>query len=96
MWFFASSRTFWNCALGELILDESLGLPTFQVKSVSLYGWTFFYKRAFDIVVSLILFVVGAVPLGFLALLIKLDSPPGPILFRQERVGYKGEDLSDI
>lgn len=76
--------------MGELILDESLGLPTFQVKSVSLYGWTFFYKRAFDIVVSLILFVVGAVPLGFLALLIKLDSP-GPILFRQERVGYKGK-----
>lgn len=75
--------------MGELILDESLGLPTFQVKSISLHGWTFFYKRTFDVVVSSLFLVVGAVPLGLLALLIKLDSP-GPVFFRQERVGYKG------
>lgn len=76
--------------MGELILDESLGLPTFQVKSVSLYGWTFVYKRAFDMAVSLILLTVGVVPLTLLAILIKWDSP-GPVFFRQERVGYKGK-----
>jgi lipopolysaccharide/colanic/teichoic acid biosynthesis glycosyltransferase len=76
--------------MGELILDESLGLPTFQVKSVSLYGWTFVYKRAFDMAVSLILLTVGAIPLALLAVLIKWDSP-GPVFFRQERVGYKGK-----
>jgi exopolysaccharide biosynthesis polyprenyl glycosylphosphotransferase len=76
--------------MGELILDESLGLPTFQVKSVSLYGWTFVYKRAFDMAVSLILLTLGAIPLALLAILIKWDSA-GPIFFRQERVGYKGK-----
>ncbi|MBL0059885.1 MAG: sugar transferase [Elusimicrobia bacterium] len=74
--------------MGELILDESLGLPTFQVKSVSLHGWTYVYKRTFDLFVSVGLLVVGAVPLALLAILIKLDSP-GPVFFRQERVGYK-------
>lgn len=76
--------------MGELILDESLGLPTFQVKSVSLYGWTFVYKRAFDMAVSLLLLSLGAIPLALLAVLIKWDSP-GPVFFRQERVGYKGK-----
>lgn len=76
--------------MGELILDESLGLPTFQVKSVSLYGWTFVYKRAFDVAVSLFLLIAGAIPLAFLAVLIKWDSM-GPVFFRQERVGYKGK-----
>lgn len=76
--------------MGELILDESLGLPTFQVKSISLHGWTFFYKRTFDILVSLVLLAIGALPLLLLSLLIKWDSP-GPVFFRQERVGYKGK-----
>ncbi len=78
--------------MGELILDESLGLPTFQVKSVSLHGWTYVYKRTFDLFVSVGLLVVGAVPLALLAILIKLDSP-GPVFFRQERVGYKGKNF---
>lgn len=76
--------------MGELILDESLGLPTFQVKSVSLHGWTYLYKRTFDLAVSLTLLVVAAIPLTLLSILIKWDSP-GPIFFRQQRVGYKGK-----
>jgi lipopolysaccharide/colanic/teichoic acid biosynthesis glycosyltransferase len=43
-------------------------------------------KRAFDIVVSLLGLVVFSPLLLMVALAIKLDSP-GPILFRQERIG---------
>jgi exopolysaccharide biosynthesis polyprenyl glycosylphosphotransferase len=76
--------------MGELILDESLGLPTFQVKSISLHGWTFFYKRLFDLVVSVFLLALLSIPLGLLAFFIKMDSP-GAVFFRQERVGYRGK-----
>jgi exopolysaccharide biosynthesis polyprenyl glycosylphosphotransferase len=46
-------------------------------------------KRACDIVVSLTLMLIGIPIFLLIALLIKLDSP-GPILFRQERVGRGG------
>ena len=42
-------------------------------------------KRIFDLVVSFILLMILAIPMGIIALLIKLDSP-GPIFFRQERI----------
>jgi sugar transferase (PEP-CTERM system associated) len=43
-------------------------------------------KRAFDIVCALLLTVVSAPVMLITALLIKLESP-GPVLYRQERVG---------
>ncbi len=79
--------------MGEVILDDSLGLPTFQLRSVSLHGGTYFYKRFFDVSVSIVLMALGIVPLSLLALFIKWDSR-GPIFYRQSRVGYKGREFS--
>ena len=47
-------------------------------------------KRAFDVVFSLLVFVVFCWLFAAIALLIKLDDPRGPVLFRQERVGKDG------
>ena len=47
-------------------------------------------KRAFDIVAGLGVLVVTAIPMGIIAILIKLDSP-GPVLYRQERVTTCGK-----
>src|SRR5579863_3514875 len=44
-------------------------------------------KRIFDIVGSLFLLICWIVPMLLIALAITLDSP-GPILFRQRRIGY--------
>jgi len=46
-------------------------------------------KRMFDVAVVLVLLPVLIVPLAVVAVLVKLDSP-GPALFRQERVGFRG------
>ena len=43
-----------------------------------------FLKRTFDVAVSAVLIVLLALPMLFIAILIRLDSP-GPALFRQER-----------
>jgi lipopolysaccharide/colanic/teichoic acid biosynthesis glycosyltransferase len=69
-------------------LDNSLGLPTYQVKPVTLHGWTYFYKRLFDIVVSITLLAFAMVPLLVIAFLVKIDSA-GPILLNQLRMGHK-------
>lgn len=46
-------------------------------------------KRAFDLVVSLILLIILAIPMGVIAVLIKRDSE-GPVFYRQERVTTYG------
>lgn len=49
-----------------------------------------FFKRVFDILLSLIGIIVCFVPMMIIAIAIKIDSP-GPVLFRQKRIGYKGK-----
>jgi exopolysaccharide biosynthesis polyprenyl glycosylphosphotransferase len=51
--------------------------------------WRITVKRGIDIVVSLLLLVMNLPALLFAAIAIKLDSP-GPILFRQRRIGLHG------
>ena len=45
-----------------------------------------FFKRCFDIILSLLGIIVLAFPMLILALVIKVDSP-GPIFFKQKRIG---------
>jgi len=43
-------------------------------------------KRVLDFVLSLVGIIILAIPMGVIALLVKLETP-GPVLFRQKRVG---------
>lgn len=52
-----------------------------------------FAKRTFDIMVSIVLMVLLSPLLLILAVVIRLSSP-GPVLFRQERVGLKKETFT--
>lgn len=52
-----------------------------------------FFKRFIDIVLSLILLVVLAIPMLIIALAIKIDSR-GPVVFKQKRLGRKGKEFN--
>ncbi len=49
-----------------------------------------YFKRFFDIILSLIVLIVLSPVLLIIAVLIKLDSK-GPVIFRQERIGLHGK-----
>ena len=49
-----------------------------------------FFKRFFDLVTATLLLVMIAIPMGIIALMIKIEDP-GPILYRQERVTKYGK-----
>ncbi len=49
-----------------------------------------FFKRLLDIVCSLIGLSLCLLPMFIIAIAIKIDSR-GPVLFKQERIGYKGK-----
>jgi polysaccharide biosynthesis protein PslA len=56
-------------------------------------AWRLRLKRAFDIVGALLCLAVGSVVLLVAAVLIRLDSP-GPVWFRQQRIGLDGKPFT--
>ncbi len=52
-----------------------------------------YVKRILDVVLSLTVLLVLGLPMLLLALWIKLDSP-GPVIFKQQRIGKDGEVFS--
>lgn len=52
-----------------------------------------FFKRLIDIVLSVIGIVVLALPMLIIAIIIKIDSP-GPVLFKQKRIGIHKRTFS--
>jgi exopolysaccharide biosynthesis polyprenyl glycosylphosphotransferase len=59
------------------------------VKEVSISGLNQVVKRTIDVVFSLVTLILAAPLMGLIALMIKMESP-GPVLFKQERVGRNG------
>lgn len=49
-----------------------------------------FWKRFFDIVLSVIGLIVAAIPMAIVAIAQKWDSP-GPVIFKQQRLGRYGK-----
>ncbi len=49
-------------------------------------------KRALDCAIAAPVLVLAAIPMGLIALAVKLDSP-GPVLFRQKRLGKDGREF---
>ncbi len=47
-------------------------------------------KRIIDIILALLVLIIGAIPMLIVALLIKIESP-GPVLFKQDRLGLGGK-----
>ena len=72
------------------ILSEDMGLPLLEVRYPQLDNTQRALKRALDVAVSLLGLVLLSPLLLAVALAIRLDSP-GPILFRQKRVGADGK-----
>ncbi|MCB1014686.1 MAG: sugar transferase [Acidimicrobiales bacterium] len=73
-------------------VEHVWGIPLFQVRRAALRAGAWKVKRIADVVVSATLLVVLAPLLGVLALSVRLSSP-GPILFRQRRIGQHGHEI---
>jgi exopolysaccharide biosynthesis polyprenyl glycosylphosphotransferase len=69
------------------------GLPLIHVETPRYEGRKLFTKRAFDLVLSALLITVASPFLAVIALVVKLSSP-GPVLFKQERVGLNGRTFN--
>jgi exopolysaccharide biosynthesis polyprenyl glycosylphosphotransferase len=64
-------------------------LPTIRFKSLPTFGINFRFKRILDLICSLVILVIISPAFLVIAILIKQTSP-GPIFYKQYRVGLKG------
>lgn len=74
---------------GALQTNNVMGVPLIDIHSGLLPSWQQNIKRAIDLGVSLISFVILS-PLFFYTLIRVRLSSKGPVFFVQERIGYKG------
>jgi len=77
-------------SLSHVDVDDLGGIPLVGVREVGFGQKVRTIKRASDIVGAALGLTLGAPLLGLIAAAIRLDSP-GPIIFRQTRVGANGE-----
>jgi exopolysaccharide biosynthesis polyprenyl glycosylphosphotransferase len=62
---------------------------TIRFKSLPIFGINFWLKRLFDLIGAVIILVIASPILAAIAISIATTSP-GPIFYRQDRVGLKG------
>jgi exopolysaccharide biosynthesis polyprenyl glycosylphosphotransferase len=75
--------------MGEMTYDNYFGIPVLQLKHPLFEPSNYYFKRTFDIVLSMSTLVALAPALLFITLIVKIDSL-GPAFYSQLRKGFKG------
>ena len=70
-------------------VEEFEGLPIIGLRGSPMEGWSWVFKRGTDLLGTLVGLILLSPLLAGLAIAVKLSSP-GPVLFRQKRMGLDG------
>lgn len=76
-------------------VGELDGVPILSLRQTPLVGWNALTKRLFDLFVASVCLVIALPVMGVIAVLIKLKSP-GPVFYRQRRMGLDGQEFTLI
>lgn len=80
-------------SLDRVHLSEIGGVPIIGIKDASIRGWNAFWKRSIDVLTACSVLTLAAIPMIFVALIVRNDTP-GPVLYRQTRVGKNGKPFT--
>ncbi|GAA4358140.1 undecaprenyl-phosphate glucose phosphotransferase [Hymenobacter saemangeumensis] len=81
--------------LGSVKVNHLFGTPLIEIKQDLLPVWQVVVKRIFDIVASSLFLILAWWVYAFTAVMVKLSSP-GPVFYRQERIGRNGQPFRII
>lgn len=80
---------YFRLALHQASFDSLAGIPLLDLRAPALSDYQRLTKRIFDLLLATITLIFTLPVMGFIALLIRLESP-GPVLLRQQRIGENG------
>ena len=81
---------YFSLALYRATVEDFGGIPMINLRDPALNDYQRLVKRAFDLTVGTLITLITLPVMALVALAIKIDSP-GPILFRQKRIGQNGQ-----
>ena len=86
---FSITPDLYDIVTGHVRTNQVYGMPLMELKPRLLAPWQEAAKRLIDVAIALAV-LVGLLPVWFLTAVAIKFSSPGPVLFRQERVGRGG------
>jgi exopolysaccharide biosynthesis polyprenyl glycosylphosphotransferase len=81
---------YFSLTLHKAGVFDFAGIPMLDLRAPALDEYQRMVKRAFDLVMCVLALPFALPLMGIIAPLVKLDSP-GPVIFRQQRVGENGK-----
>jgi FlaA1/EpsC-like NDP-sugar epimerase len=84
---------YFGLALHKAVFEEFAGVPLLDLRAPALNENQRMVKRSFDLIVTVILLPLLLPLMVLIALGVRFDSP-GPIIFRQKRVGENGRTVA--
>ncbi|MDO7851781.1 sugar transferase [Hymenobacter convexus] len=81
--------------LGSVKVNHLFGTPLIEIKQDLLPVWQVILKRVIDVVGSALFLLLASWVYAFTAIMVRLSSP-GPIFYRQERIGRNGQPFRII
>lgn len=85
----------YDIMLGSVKMNHVYGTPLIEIQRELMPRWQQITKRAIDIVVSIIGMILLFPLYVYVALRVKMSSP-GPIFYKQERVGMNGKPFKIV
>ncbi len=81
--------------LRNVVVEHLNGVPLLGIAEPQLHDWQLLLKRVTDVISSSLLMIVLLPFFGLVAVAIKVDSP-GPVFFRQKRLGRGGKEFTCV
>jgi exopolysaccharide biosynthesis polyprenyl glycosylphosphotransferase len=79
-------------ATNRMVLEHVGGIPLLELRQVDPQGWQFALKHGIDRVIAAVLLTILAPLMAAITIAVRVSSP-GPVLFRQRRVGRDGRQF---
>lgn len=76
----------------KVSIDDIQGIPLLSLRETPLKGWKMVFKYSFDRIIAFLALIILAPLFLLLALIIRFDTP-GPIFYRQRRIGADGKQF---
>ena len=87
---FRYAADLFSAAVGRSVTHTYAGIPLIEVRKTPLDGWGSIYKRLFDILGSLALIILTS-PIMIITLLAIVIDTGFPVIFKNKRVGRRGD-----
>lgn len=81
---------YFHLTKNQIQVEDFNGIPLLSTRDLSIQGWNYIVKRTADLLLATLAGLVAWPLMGLIALAIRLDSP-GPVIYKQSRIGKNGK-----